>query len=45
MNLLHEQISALAKELRLPNLPDLWDACAQEAVENSCLTVIFYVVC
>ena len=23
MNLLHEQISALAKELRLPNLPDL----------------------
>ena len=34
MNLLHEQISALAKELRLPNLPDLWDACAQEAVEK-----------
>ena len=34
MNLLHDQISALAKELRLPNLPDIWDACAQEAVEK-----------
>lgn len=32
MSLLHEQISALSKELKLSDVPDLWDACAQEAV-------------
>lgn len=34
MSLLHEQINLLAKELHLVNLPSLWDACAQEAVDK-----------